>query len=55
MIAAQVVLCVPCIFVFMRYIDSEPVLGWSAWVVGVAAYFALYAVMIWKTQTDYRS
>jgi hypothetical protein len=40
--------------VFLRYAESHPLLG-SARIIAVVAYFALYAVMVWKAETDYSS
>jgi drug/metabolite transporter superfamily protein YnfA len=52
-IAAQVGVFVPCALVFFRYVDSKPLLGWAAAVIGIGAYFALFGVVVWKTDTDY--
>ncbi len=49
-LAVQMGFCGLCLFVFMRYTDSNPVLGWSAATIAFVAYLALYAVMIWKAK-----
>jgi len=50
LVAAQFGIGVPCGLVFLRYVQSKPLLGWGFGVVAVVTYFAIYAVMIWKAE-----
>jgi len=49
-VGAQYAICVPLGLLSMRYTHTEPLLEWGAAVAGFVAYFALYAVMIWKAE-----
>jgi hypothetical protein len=49
-VAAQYAISASFLLIFWRYADSKPLLGWGAAVAGFVAYFALYAVMIWKAE-----
>ena len=55
LLAIQLGVCIPLGLVSLRYADSSPILGWGAGLASVCAYWALYAVIVWKSDLSYRS
>jgi hypothetical protein len=52
-ILAMIAVTVPSGLIFGFYVDREPVLGWSAAIVGAAAFFVGHAVVVWKLEQNY--
>ena len=52
-LAAMVGVFIPSGAVFLAYVDRQPLIGWGAAVVSVAAAFAGHAVVIWKLERDW--
>ena len=52
-LAAMVGVFIPCAAAFFAYVDSRPLVGWGAAVIGVSAVFAGHVVVVWKLERDY--
>lgn len=54
-LALMLMVSLPSGIVFIFYVDSHPVLGWSAGVFCVAAVAIGHAFVVWKLERDYGS